>query len=53
MSRKLQLGAICAVLVIATGCATITEQDLAAVRSIAEGAPKKVAEDIPSKNVSN
>ena len=38
MSRKLQLGALCAVLVIATGCATITEQDLAAVRSIAEGA---------------
>ena len=38
MSKKLQLGALCAVLVIATGCATITEQDLAAVRSIAAGA---------------
>ena len=38
MSRKLQLGALCAVLVIATGCATITEQELAAVRSVADGA---------------
>jgi len=38
MIRKLQLGALCATLVIATGCATISEEDLAAVRSIAEGA---------------
>ncbi|MBH98075.1 MAG: hypothetical protein CMM56_06430 [Rhodospirillaceae bacterium] len=38
MIRKFHLGALCAILVIATGCATISADDLAAVRSVAESA---------------
>jgi murein lipoprotein len=38
MIKKIQLGALCATLVIATGCATISTDDLAAVRAIAESA---------------
>jgi hypothetical protein len=39
MTRKLQLGALLAVLTIAAGCAAqVTQEDLNAVRSIAEGA---------------
>ena len=38
MIRKFQLGALCTTLVIATGCATISADDLAAVRSVAESA---------------
>ncbi len=38
MFRKLQLGALVAVLVIATGCATITQEQLDAVQAIAENA---------------
>ena len=44
MIRKLQLGALCAALALATGCATITQQDLDAVRSIAESAQSSAAD---------
>ncbi len=44
MFRKLQLGALFAVLVIATGCATLTPDQLDDVRAIAENA-QSAAED--------
>lgn len=44
MIRKLQLGALCATLAFATGCASITQQDLDAVRSIAESAQNSAAD---------
>ena len=44
MFRKVQLGALVAVLVIASGCATqVTEEDLAAVRTIATNAQSAAA----------
>ena len=44
MIRKLQLGALFAVLAFASGCATISQEDLDAVRSIAENAQSAAAD---------
>ncbi len=44
MFRKLQLGALFAVLAIATGCATITQEQLDAVEAIAENAQSAAAD---------
>jgi hypothetical protein len=45
MTRKFQLGALCAVLVLTVGCAAqVTQEELDAVRGIAESAQSAVAD---------